>query len=58
MGECRLWNMKNGECAQVIESAEETEIIASNFNERNSDILIADVDNIVRLFTNEIPVNY
>ena len=58
LGVCRLWNVKNGECTQIIESAEETEIIYSNFNERNSDILIADVDNIVRLFTNEIPVNY
>ena len=57
-GECRLWNIKKGECKQVIESAEETEIIASCFNEKNSDILIADVDNIVRLYTNEIPVNY
>ena len=50
--------MKNGECKQIIESAGETEIIASFFNEKNSDILIADVDNFVRLFTNEIPVNY
>ena len=58
LGDCRLWNIKNGECVQIIESGEETEIIASSFNERNSDILIADVDNIVRLFTNEIPVNY
>ena len=58
LGECRIWDMKNGECKQIIESAEETEIIASNFNEKNSDILIADVDNNVRLFTNEIPVNY
>ena len=58
LGDCRLWNIKSGECVQIIESGEETEIIASSFNERNSDILIADVDNIVRLFTNEIPVNY
>ena len=58
VGECRIWDMKNGECKQIIESAGETEIIASFFNEKNSDILIADVDNFVRLFTNEIPVNY
>ena len=58
LGECRIWEMKSGECKQIIESAEETEIIASNFNEKNSDILIADVDNIVRLYTNEIPINY
>jgi WD40 repeat protein len=58
LGECRIWDVKNGECLQIIESAEETEIIASNFNEANSDILIADVDNIVKLYTNEIPVNY
>ena len=58
LGECRIWDIKKGECTQIIESAEETEIIASNFNEKNSDILIADVDNIVRLYTNEIPINY
>ena len=58
LGECRLWDVNTGECKQIIESGEETEIIASCFNEKNSDILIADVDNIVRLYTNEIPVNY
>ena len=58
LGYCRLWDMNNGQCKQVIESPEETEIIASNFNENNTDILIADVDNFVRLYTNEIPVNY
>jgi WD40 repeat protein len=57
-GECRLWDVNSGECIQIIESGEETEIIASNFNRNNTDILIADTDNIVRLYTNEIPVNY
>ena len=57
-GQCRLWNINNGECTQIIESSEETEIISCIFNENNTDILTADVDNIVKLFTNEIPVNY
>ena len=57
-GQCRLWDIKNGKCTQIIESTEETEIISCIFNEKNSDILTADVDNIVKLYTNEIPVNY
>ena len=57
-GQCRLWNINNGECTQIIESSEETEIISCIFNEKNTDILTADVDNIVKLYTNEIPVNY
>lgn len=57
-GQCRLWNINTGECTQIIDSSEETEIISCIFNERNSDILICDVDNIVKLYTNEIPVNY
>ena len=58
LGQCRLWNVNNGECTQIIDSSEETEIISCIFNENNSDILTADVDNIVKLYTNEIPVNY
>ena len=58
LGQCRLWDINNGECTQIIDSSEETEIISCIFNEKNSDILIADVDNIVKLYTNEIPVNY
>ena len=58
LGQCRLWNLKDGECTQVIDSSEETEIISCIFNESNSDILVCDVDNIVKLYTNEIPVNY
>lgn len=57
-GQCRIWDISNGECLQILESAEDTEIISCIFNENNSDILIADVDNIVKLYTNEIPVNY
>ena len=57
-GQCRLWNINTGDCIQVIDSNEETEIISCIFNENNTDILIADVDNIVRLFTKEIPINY
>lgn len=58
LGQCRLWNINNGECSQIIDSSQETEIISCIFNEKNSDILVADVDNIVKLYTNEIPVNY
>ena len=57
-GQCRLWDLNSGECTQIIDSAEETEIISCIFNEKNSDILIADVDNIVKLYTKEIPINY
>jgi dynein assembly factor with WDR repeat domains 1 len=57
-GQCRLWDVNSGECLQLFESSEDTEIISCIFNESNSDILIADVDNIVKLYTNEIPVNY
>ena len=57
-GQCRLWDINSGELLQIFESSEDTEIISCIFNESNSDILIADVDNIVKLYTNEIPVNF
>ena len=57
LGQCRLWNIDNGECTQTIDSNEETEIICCIFNENNSDILTADVDNFVKLYTNEILIN-
>jgi dynein assembly factor with WDR repeat domains 1 len=58
VGQCRLWDIVTGECRQIIDSSEETEIISCIFNEENSDILTADVDNCVKLYTNQILVNY
>ena len=50
---CILFNVQNGKCEEILEG-NEGEIISAIFNYNSNDILISNVDNFIKLYTNII----